>query len=286
MKQRESTLNEYKKQINKMIEYITNHLDEDITLSELADLSGFSPYHFHRIVRAFLGESLGSYMVRMKMETAAKLLRYTELSVSEIAYRVGYDVPGSLTKAFRQLYGIPPLEYRNNKDFYIVKPMIMNETINLKAHKVLELPTRRIMYIKLFGSYGELDYAGAWQRLWKQVKEKKIFSAGIEHIAIYHADPQVTEGDKLQTDICLTISRDVKPDGEIGVKELQGGRYAMFLYTGCYEHMEAVYNYIYSQKLPESGLSLRDSPVFEKYVSNPEKVAPEKLKTEIYIPIE
>ena len=110
--------------------------------------------------------------------------------------------------------------------------------------------------------------------------------ADIEHVAIYHDDPKVTEESKLRTDICLALPKKAAPKGEIGVKTIEGGKYAMFLYTGSYEHLGAVYDTIYGKWLSESGQRLRNYHCFEKYINNPDKTPPEKLKTEIYVPIE
>ena len=112
MKNKPATTNDYQQRINRVVEYIRMHLDEDIDLRVLAELAGFSPYHFHRIVSALLGEPLGEFIVRTRIETAARLLRYTDVPVAEIAYRVGYDTPSSLSKAFRRFFGISPKAYR------------------------------------------------------------------------------------------------------------------------------------------------------------------------------
>ena len=108
MQQRTSTKEEYLKRVNEVIEYINNHLGEDIDLNRLAEMSHLSLYHFHRVMSAFLGEPLGAFIVRTRIETAARLLRYTDLSISDIAYRIGYGAPSSLSKAFRQFYSISP----------------------------------------------------------------------------------------------------------------------------------------------------------------------------------
>ena len=123
MEQKLSTKEEYVKRINVIVEYINNHLGENIDLGILSEMSGFSPWHFHRIVRAFLGEPIGAFITRMRVETAARLLRYSELPVQDIAFRVGYDVPSSLSKSFRLFYGISPNQYRKNKNYTIIKPI-------------------------------------------------------------------------------------------------------------------------------------------------------------------
>lgn len=286
MQQRKSTLEEYHKQINSIREYINNNLDSPIDLSTLAELSHFSPYHFHRITRALLGEPIGKYITRIRLETAAKLLRYSDLSISEIAYRVGYDAPTSLSKAFKQEFDFSPLEYRNNKNYNMMIKENENLILKIKGPKIMNIPTKQALYISCTGKYGSLDFGGLWQRLWQFVKEQKLFSMGMEHIAIYHDDPKVTDANKLRTDICLTIKKNALPQGEIGIKEIRGGKFAMFLYKGAYNNLEAVYDRIYGELLPEHNLKLRDYHCFEKYLNNPDKTQPDKLKTEIYVPIE
>lgn len=158
--------------------------------------------------------------------------------------------------------------------------------LKIKGPKVMNLPAKQAIYIKLTGEYGSLDFSGSWQRLWQFVKEHKLFSMGMEHIAIYHDDPKVTESEKLRTDICLVIKKDVKPQADIGVKEIKAGKFAMFLYQGAYSNLDSVYDTIYARLLPENNLQLRDYHCFEKYLNHPDKTVPEKLKTEIYIPVE
>lgn len=284
--QRTSTTEEYCRQINIITEYINNHLDENIDLSRLAEVSNFSPFHFHRITRAFLGEPIGAYIIRMKIETAARLLRYTDLSVADIAYKVGYDVPSSLSKVFKQHYEISPIDYRNNKNYMIMQTIKKELDLNIKKAKIVNIPLRKMIYIKLFGKYGNLDFGGTWGRLWQFVKENKLYSAGIEHIAIYYDDPKVTEPEKLRTDLCLVIQKEAKPHGEVGVREMEGGKYAMFLYQGAYTNLDAVYDIIYSELLPQNSLKLRNEHCFEKYLNHPDRTEPDKLKTEIYVPVE
>jgi AraC family transcriptional regulator len=286
MEQRLSTKEEYGKRINIVIEYINNHLDEDIDLEKLAEIACFSKWHFQRMMKAWLGEPVGAYIVRVRVETAAKLLRHTDIPVNEIACRIGYDASSSLSKVFKLFYHISPVEYRNNKNFTIMKPVQLNENLNLKAPKMLTLEPKQAIYLKLTGDYSSLDFCGAWGKLWQHVKENKLFSAGIEHICIYHDDPKVTEESKLRTDVCLVLPKKAEPKGEIGVKTIEGGKYAMFLYQGSYAHLGAVYDAIYGKWLPESGVQLRDYHCFEKYINNPDNTPPEKLKTEIYVPIE
>src|SRR5687768_2927248 len=106
--------------IREVLHHITHHLDEEISLESLAQLSGYSPYHLHRKIRQELQEPVGNYIKRQRMETAAYLLALTEVPVSQIKFLVGYNNDSAFSRAFREVKGCSPSnfravnEYKNN----------------------------------------------------------------------------------------------------------------------------------------------------------------------------
>ena len=285
MGQKKTTQEEYQKCVNRVVDYINLHLNEEIDLKSLAKISNFSTFYFHRIMKAFLGEPIGAYIVRTRTEAAARLLRYSDMSITDIAYQIGYSSPSSLSKVFKQLYGISPLEYRNNKNFVIMKPAIIRPDLNLKS-EIKDIPTRNVIYIRLLGDYKLNDYGGTWGRLFQFIQEEKLPMGEVMPLCIYHDDPKVTPADKLRTDVCMVVPGNVIAKGNVGFKQIPAGRYAIFLYKGSYENLQAVYDTIYGKYLPELECTLRDEPSAERYVNDPCKTKPEDLLTEIYIPVE
>lgn len=285
MQQKKTTQEEYQKCVNAVVDYINLHLGEEIDLKSLARISHFSPFYFHRIMKAFLGEPVGTFIVRTRTEAAARLLRYSDMPIADIAYRIGYSSPSSLSKVFKQFYGISPLEYRNNKNFVIMKPAIIRPELELK-HEIKEVPARNVIYIRLFGDYKLNDYCSAWMRLCQFIQEEKLPIGEVMPYCIYHDDPKVTPAEKLRTDVCMVLPSFATAKGDIGFKQLAAGRYAIFLYKGPYEHLQAVYDTIYGKYIPEMECSLRDESSAERYLNNPADTAPEELLTEIYIPVE
>jgi len=279
------TKQDYLRRMNIVIEHINNNLDKKLSVTDLALISNFSPFHFHRIMKGLLGEPIGNFITRTRVETAARLIRYTNIEIQDIAYRVGYDSPSSLNKIFKQYYNVSPSEYRNNKNITIMRPALNNYNIKLKDPKIVELSDRQVIYINIIGEYGNENYNNTWTKLWLFVKENKLFSRGIESIGLSYDDPKVTESDKCRYDACLTISKAVKASGEIGVKNIDGGKYAVFMFKGSYDKLGEVYDFIFGSWLVDSDYELRDVPVMEKYLNNPNRTSPEKLKTEIYLPI-
>ena len=278
------TYNDYVQRINKVVAYINNHLDETLDLKTLANEAALSDFHFHRIFKALKGEAIGGYITRLRLEATARLLRYTALTIEEIAFNIGYETPASLSKAFKKQYGISPTEYRTNKDTYIMKKEIINPNLALKAPKIVTLEPKNLIYVALTGAYGSLDYGKAYEQLWAVIKAQKLFTKGIEPICISYDDPKITEGSLQRSDVCLAIHKPATPQEEVSCKTLAGGKYAVFFYQGSYENLSQVYDTAVRWVIDRQ-YTLREEPFFEKYLNDARRTPKEKLKTEIYIPI-
>lgn len=278
------TYNDYVQRINKVVAYINNHLDETLDLKTLANEAALSDFHFHRIFKALKGEAIGGYITRLRLEATARLLRYTALTIEEIAFNIGYETPASLSKAFKKQYGISPTEYRTNKDTYIMKKEIINPDLALKAPKIVTLEPKNLIYVALTGAYGSLDYGKAYEQLWAVIKAQKLFTKGIESICISYDDPKITEGSLQRSDVCLAIHKPATPQQEVSCKTLAGGKYAVFFYQGSYENLSQVYDTAVRWVIDHQ-YTLREEPFFEKYLNDARRTPKEKLKTEIYIPI-
>ena len=278
------TYNDYVQRINKVVAYINNHLDETLDLKTLANEAALSDFHFHRIFKALKGEAIGGYITRLRLEATARLLLYTALTIEEIAFNIGYETPASLSKAFKKQYGISPTEYRTNKDTYIMKKEIINPDLALKTPKIVTLEPKNLIYVALTGAYGSLDYGKAYEQLWAVIKAQKLFTKGIESICISYDDPKITESSLQRSDVCLAIHKSAIPQEEVSCKTLAGGKYAVFFYQGSYENLSQVYNTAVRWVIDHQ-YTLREEPFFEKYLNDARRTPKEKLKTEIYIPI-
>ena len=278
------TYNDYTQRINKVVAYINDHLDESLDLKTLAEVAALSEFHFHRVFKALKGESIGAHISRLRIEAAARLLRYSALSIEDIAFNIGYEAPAALSKAFKNQYGITPTQYRTNKDIYIMKKEIINPDLALKAPKIMELEPKNLIYVSLTGGYGSLDYGKAYEQLWAVVKSQKLFTKGIESICVSYDDPKITEASLQRSEVSLSIHKHADPEGEVSCKTLAGGKYAVFFYQGSYTHLSAVYDAAMRWVI-DSEYEVREEPTFEKYLNDSRRTPEEKLKTEVYIPI-
>src|SRR5205807_10237597 len=123
------TTEEYIKRILKVLVYIEEHIEGEMTMSELAKLSCYSPFHFHRIFQSIVGETVYQYTKRLRLERAARRLRNTVKPVTEIALDASYDTPSAFTKAFKLYMGTSPRSYR-----------MLHAAVDIVTHKIKELP--------------------------------------------------------------------------------------------------------------------------------------------------
>lgn len=99
--------------IQKMIEYIDSHSEEQIRLEDVAELINLSPSYAAIYFRKKMGTTLREFMLRRKMEDARKLLMEKDASVTDIAYELGYHDYRSFSRAFKNITGITPSEFQD-----------------------------------------------------------------------------------------------------------------------------------------------------------------------------
>lgn len=107
---------EYQSRINRVFDYIEANLGSNLTLSELAAVAMFSPYHFHRLFRAMVGETPSQFVQRVRLEKAAALLLNNLVrSVTEVALECGFSSSATFARAFRDKFGLTASEWRECK---------------------------------------------------------------------------------------------------------------------------------------------------------------------------
>lgn len=104
---------DYLTSVQRTINYIEEHMQDHLTLERLADVACFSPFHFHRVFQAMVGESVMEYVRKRRLTSAAERLFYSEEKVIDIALDLGYHYHESFNRAFKKWYGVSPKQYRN-----------------------------------------------------------------------------------------------------------------------------------------------------------------------------
>lgn len=273
------------KRIIKVMIYIEENIDKELTIEELAKIACYSSFHFHRIFQAIIGETIHRYVKRLRMQNAAGKLRYTDRSVTEIALDASFETPSAFTKAFKQFMGSSPKNYRSLHTAINTMTQKIKELPMIRPGKIENLPDLHLLFIRRYGNYTKSPWE-AWQAMIAFINESKLERKNIRYFGISHDDPQITSEDKLRYDAAI-FAPSGKEKGEIGSQILKGGKYAIFTHEGPYEGLEDIFNRIFLKWLPNSQEHFDESrSVYCEYFHMEyAKKAPEKLVTQIFIPL-
>lgn len=111
----QTTWNDYKQRILRVLVHIQEHLDETLDLEELSRVACFSSFHFHRVFAAMTGETIADHVRRLRLERAAMELRSGAKQVIQVALDAGYEAHEAFTRAFKAAYSISPAQFRRGK---------------------------------------------------------------------------------------------------------------------------------------------------------------------------
>jgi AraC family transcriptional regulator len=100
--------------LNRVVEYITANLIDNLELNVLAEVAGLNVYHFAKAFKQSTGETPHQYVLRRRIEQAKEFLRRSQLSIVEASARTGFVDQSHFSKVFRRIVGVAPSEYRNS----------------------------------------------------------------------------------------------------------------------------------------------------------------------------
>jgi AraC family transcriptional regulator len=97
--------------------FLAQNLAYDVDLNTIAAQASLSPYYFTRQFTAMIGMPPYRYLITLRIQRAAQLLRESDLTVTQILHRVGFHSPSHFTTTFRRHMGMSPTAYRRRYDF-------------------------------------------------------------------------------------------------------------------------------------------------------------------------
>ena len=278
----------YADRMHRVTAHIDQHLDQYLDLETLAGVAHFSPYHFHRLFSALMGETLGAYLRRRRCEVAAtRLLAQPRVPVLQIALGVGFGSAEAFTHAFGARFGCSPTTWRlrqSHERATVGNPDQMNskpdQTLGFKAIKnglptktetpvkvqVIERKPTPIAYLRHVGAYGQ-PIGAFWQtRVYPWMVANGLM--GQPRYGISHDDPRVTAAEQCRYDAGCEIPAGVLARGDAHRTTIPGGQYAALSFTGTVAEFEPAWNSLLRDWLPSSGLQLDARPMFEYYPSD------------------
>ncbi len=295
------TSNKYKKSLLPVLVHIEEHLDEPLSLNELAALAGFSPFHFHRIFQHVTGEAPKEYLRRLRLERAVYRLKVSPDNVLQIALEAGFKTHETFTRAFTRQFDMNPSDFRAVLKAY---RLCIDETLGsytfagfsdespltLRFDKepvsVEKVAARHLIFKRYYGYYEGLAFGQLWQELFDFADAHGLEYSRDELLGIAHDDPYVTDEGKIRFDACLAVNGPVAASHPIGYRRLQPDLCVMRRHYGGMEEIGKTYAFIGVEWLPTDDHCLRATPPFEIYHCKEIDGQLQRLYTDAYVALE
>lgn len=315
---------QYARRINRVIDYIEANLDKELSLETLSGVAFFSPYHFHRIFGAMVGESLGQFIQRLRLERAAsRLVNNPKEPITEIAFRYGFSGSAAFARAFKKNFGVSAGRWRQlalagdrkiskeeskagmvlrkkrqelfRSSLYIEGNTItqawrvkMKEKPQVKGTiEVKELPEMQVAYVRHIGPYAgnEKLFQGLFGKLMGWAGPRGLLRPDTKYLTIYYDDPSMTDESKLRVDVCISVPKEAAAEGEIGCMTIPGGKNAVARFEILADQFGDTWNAVYGGWMPQSGYQPDDRPCYEVYLNDPKEHPEGKHIVEIHAPV-
>jgi AraC family transcriptional regulator len=313
---------EYVGRINRVMDYIEANLDGDLSLRTLARVANFSAFHFHRIFRSIVGETLYQFIQRRRLEKAASFLRGNPAKpITEIAFDCGFSSSATFARAFKEAFGVSASQWRDrdhpcnskicktnsrtDKDqsktwkdsLLLIHTMdlttgtqVWRYTMNMKevTIEVKDMPSIHVAYIRHIGPYkGDTAlFEDLFGRLCGWAGPRGLIKPPeTQFLCVYYDDPDITPEEKLRVDVCMTVPEDTAVEGEVGAATIQGGKYAVGHFELLPPEYEAAWASIMGHWLPQSGYQCDDKPCYELYLNDPKQHPEGRCVVDICVPV-
>ncbi|MFD1257707.1 GyrI-like domain-containing protein [Mucilaginibacter terrae] len=270
----------YKRRINQVIDHLNDNLDRSVSLEELASVAFFSPFHFHRIFVAMMGETVHNFTNRMRNEKAARLLRFSKKTIAEIATECGFSSTATLSRLFKHYFGVSPGQYRkgekikNSKIRKDLQPIIeyhcdltQDELEKRFPVQIKQLPERRIAYIRVTDAFKERVVIAAFAKLIHWSKDEGLYPS--ETIfGMSKDDPEVTPKEKYRYESCITLPKDFKvsADSPVQITTLPACKYAFTRVSGDINLVATGINYLFDNWLINRDYECEAQPGLEMFL--------------------
>lgn len=276
---------DYVAHVNRAIDHVLTHLDHPLRLEEVAKVAGFSPFHFHRVFRMLVGETLAQFVRRVRLERAlAMLCRQPDRSLTEVAIACGFASSSDFSRAFKQRYGVPPSAFdvqvfrdHRREDFkdaltdpatrHLLTRLPPGENPDGFAVTLREVPPRFVAYIRVHRPYEGTSVFDASTRLVQWAEAKGL--AGGQWLGYTWDDPDLVPMEKCRYDVGVEVPARIHPEGEIGCLHLPAMTVAELRIAGAIDLEQRALDWLYGTWLPGSGRKPDDQPAFEAWDGRP-----------------
>lgn len=295
---------DHQTRINRVFEYIEKNLDANLSLTTIADIAFFSPFHFHRVFKGITGETLNEYITRRRVEKAALELLHKNVAVSEAGLKYGFADNSSFTRTFKKFYGVSPTAFiqQNPNRFSKIRQLnskngqaypdndqyicAINNLKNwMQMNAKIEIREIQQMELACVPAIGHNNIAAAYEKLMRWAGPLGLLNANAKMLTVYHDSFKVTEPDKVRIEACMVLNQPVKPTGEVKPSSIEKGKFIVGSFEIVLDDFEKSWTGLFIW-MNENGYKKAERNIFELYHNNFNDHPEKKAIVDFYVPVE
>lgn len=237
--------------ILRVLLHLEANLDERWTLQELADRAGLSPFHFHRVFRTVVGESVHRHIRRLRLERAALFIKNSDASTIELMLPSGFDSREGFSRAFAAHFGESPSDFRNRS---IRRLKRLLRTLDGKTPlqvRLVQLPPCHVALTRVIGS--PFHVLSKWVHIMRWARKCGLARDDTLIAQINHDDEIVTPWRRHRTDLCIALPGPCEVDPPFVCTKLADGYHAVADFSGSPRELHRTWIDMAERWLPTSG---------------------------------
>jgi AraC family transcriptional regulator len=250
--------------IDRTVWYVESHLNQAVSLDDVADIAGVSKFALTRTFLNKTGQTVLAYARARRLTEAAKSLQRGAPCILDVALSVGYASHEAFSRAFRDHFRLSPVEVR-----YERRPLSLTEAIDMSNDPSRPTLSPRFEDLKAFKIAGfsrrfSMQNTAGIPALWQSFGEHIGSIPGEVSDAAYGVCYN-TDGDSFDYLCGVEVRSASDLPREFVALELPSNRYAIFHHGGHVTDIHAIMRTIFSDWLPASGREAAEAPLFERY---------------------
>lgn len=292
-----AALQNYHVRMQRVLDYIDRHLDDDLDLETVSRIAAFSKFHFHRQFTATFGLSVHRYIQLARMKSASRRLAWNDAdSVTAIAMDAGYDAPDAFARAFRQRFGQSPSSFRKSPDWApwiaAFEPLdnarntLMQIIFSHDDVTIRDVPSTPVAILEHRGDRATIGSTIERFKAWGKAAALSP-ETGRPSFMVFRSERCPANPADYSMDLCVGTDQPIEAN-EAGMKAgvIPGGRCAVLRYPGNTNNLEPAALYLYRDWLPDSGEEAGDFPIYcQRRLSPIPGMAANEVVLELFLPL-
>lgn len=288
----------YLERINRAIDHVTRDLAQPLGLDDVARVACFSPYHFHRVFRTVMGETLHDFVKRLRLERALAMLSHpSPPTLTEVALACGFGSSSDFSRSFKARYGVPPRAFdlaahrERGRGALMAAVPDGHRLTRLPAGdnpdgfevRLRDLPARRVAYLRVLAPYQGTGVSEALARLLGWARARGL--EGGQWLGYQWDDPELVPLDRCRYDLGLEVPAAIDLDGAADEAHLPPMKVAEVAIAGPVDLELRALDWLYTTWLPHSGFVPDHQPCFEAWDGLPFAHGTERFTLRVQIPV-